>query len=291
MVDGLKSRIREIARDLIREAAAKPTWDLIGELAVPLPILVIGSLLGVPEKDNVSLKAWATDIAALLGNPLRPFEIALRAQSSIREIEHYFRRLLTDKKRSPGDDLLSRLSQTGLQEKDILANASLLLFAGHETTTNLIGNGVLGLLRTPDGWEACASWHVNFEYLVEELLRFDCPAQHISRVIGEAMTICDQEVRANERIFCLTGAAHRDPILFPNPDWLDVRRTPVPRHLAFGQGLHFCPGAMLSRVEGQIALEELARSRPFLALDLTYPIRWLKQAGLRGLEALHVCDR
>jgi cytochrome P450 len=268
-------------------------WDVIATLAYPLPALVIGALAGVPPQDRDLLRRWSLHIAEFFGRPMRTFDVALNAQTAALEMEEYFRPLIAERRRRPRNDLLGLLAAKHegdevLSDQEVSANAVLMLYAGHETTTNLIGNGLLALLCTPGAWDACAAGHVDWNRVVEELLRFDSPAQLISRVTGEDVRWEGQTLRAGQCVYCLVGSANRDGSVFTDPDRLDIGRDTVPRHLAFGQGAHFCFGAPLARLEAQIALRILARRFPALRRDRSAPLRWRKQLTLRGLEALPV---
>jgi cytochrome P450 len=224
---------------------------------------------------------------------MRTFDVALDAQTAVLEMEEYFRPLIADRRRRPKNDLLGLLAAKHdgdevLSDQELMANAVLMLFAGHETTTNLIGNGLHALLETPGAWDACAAGHVDWSRVIEELLRFDSPVQIMTRVAGEDVRWAGQTIRAGQCVYCLVGSANRDGSVFTDPDRLDLGRETVPRHLAFGQGAHFCFGAPLARLEGQIILRLLARRFPGLRRDRSVPLRWRKQLTLRGLEALPV---
>jgi cytochrome P450 len=293
VVAQLGSEIERLTEELLDGVAQESRWDVIATLAYPLPVLVIGALAGVPPQDRDLLKRWSRDIASFFGRPMRTFEEALNAQTAVLEMEQYFQPLIAERRRQPKHDLLGLLAgkhdgEAALSDREVLANAVLLLFAGHETTTNLIGNGLLALLEAPGAWGSCASGNVDWNRVVEELLRFDSPAQIITRAGGEDLLWEGQTIRAGQCVVCLVGSAHRDQSIFPDPDRLDIHREPVPRHVAFGHGSHFCLGAMLARLEGQIALRLLARRFPGLRRDRSAPLRWRKQLTLRGLEALQV---
>jgi cytochrome P450 len=293
VVEQLRSEIERLTEELLDRVAREPRWDVIASLAYPLPVLVIGAMAGVPPEDRDLLKRWSRDIALFFGRPMRTFEVALNAQTAVLEMEQYFQPLIAERRRRPKNDLLGLLAakhdgEEALSDREVLANAVLLLFAGHETTTNLIGNGLLALLETPGAWQACASGQLDWNRAVEELLRFDSPVQVITRAAAEDLCWEGQTIRAGQCVYNLVGSANRDPSFFADPDRLDCHRAPVPRHLSFGQGSHFCLGAMLARLEGQIALRFLARRFPGLRRDCASPLRWRKQLTLRGLEALPV---
>jgi cytochrome P450 len=305
VVSPLSSEVRRIAGELLDAAVAKGTFDLMRDFAVPLPVRVIGTLLGVPEKDTELLKEWSESLGQFLGRPERTFPIWLEAQRAALAMAEYFRPLVEERRAQTGAvalgasgarDLLGMLASAGgssaLSTDEILANAVLLLVAGHETTTNLIGNGVRAMLSTPGAWEACVRGDVDYERATEELLRFDSPVQLGMRVPDEDVVLGGQLVRAGVKVFALLGSANRDPLAFDDPDRLDFGRAPARKALSFGQGAHFCPGAALSRLEGAIAFEELAKRCPTLARVSGSSITWRSNLALRGFDSLVVtCDR
>lgn len=284
MVERLKPEVQRIAEAHVEAIASQTSFDLIRDVAYPLPVLVIGALLGVPDRDREKLKGWSDHIALFLGQPMRTVETCENAQRAVYEMQDYFRPLVAERRKSPQQDLLSLLLAS-LSDNEVLANAVLVLTAGHETTTNLIGNGVNALLATPGAWEACVSRHVDLGRVVEELLRFDSPVQMSSRVATEDVIFEGQTIREGQRVFMLIGSANRDAAVFADPDRLDVHRNPAPKHLSFGQGVHFCPGAMLSRLEALVVLELLTKRFPRLSRQ-SAPLVWRNQIALRGLTAL-----
>ncbi|MEV7092172.1 cytochrome P450 [Amycolatopsis sp. NPDC051045] len=289
MVEQLAPRIEEITAELIERAG--PEFDVMTALAKPLPVEVIAELLGVPLDDRERFAAWSRAMARALDPPFlqRPetVEPAVRARQSF---VGYFRELAEQRRREPGDDLLSALvavSDAGdvLSEGELLVTLTLLLIAGHETTTNLIGNGVLALLRHPDGLKPLGADGENAARVVEEVLRYDSPVQLTARTALHDTALGKLEVPADSQVILLIGAANRDPATGPAPESFDPAREPA-RHLAFGQGIHFCLGAPLARLETRIALRELARRRPGLAPAGTP--EWNPTTTLRGLAALPV---
>ncbi|MEU0529844.1 cytochrome P450 [Amycolatopsis tolypomycina] len=289
MVEQLAPRIEEITASLIDRAPAE--FDLMTALAKPLPVEVIAELLGVPLDDRERFAEWSHAMARALDpqflQPPGTLEPAVRARQSF---VGYFRSLASERRRAPGDDLLSALvavSDAGdvLTEGELLVTLTLLLIAGHETTTNLIGNGVLALLRGPDGLKPLGTDGEHAARVVEEVLRYDSPAQLTARTALRDTTLGGLAVPAGSQLIILIGAANRDPATGPAPETFDPAREPG-RHLAFGQGIHFCLGAPLARLEARIAFRELARRRP----DLTQsgPPEWNPTTTLRGLSALPV---
>jgi len=285
MVDQLAPRIEEITAELIGRARGE--FDLMTALAKPLPVEVIAELLGVPLDDREQFAAWSHAMARALDPPFlqspETVEPAVRARQSF---VGYFRELAQRRRREPGDDLLSALvavSDAGdaLSEGELLVTLTLLLIAGHETTTNLIGNGVLALLRHGGLGPAAASP----DRVVEEVLRHDSPVQLTARTALRDVTLGSLTVPAGSQAIVLIGAANRDPATGPEPETFDPARAPG-RHLAFGQGIHFCLGAPLARLEGRIVFRELARRAPELSLAGTPT--WNPTTTLRGLASLPV---
>ncbi|HEY2056991.1 MAG TPA: cytochrome P450 [Amycolatopsis sp.] len=290
-VERLAPRIEAIADRLVTDLLDAGEADLMTALAAPLPVEVISEMLGVPLADRERFAAWshamarAVDPDFLLSESDRT--AAVRAR---REFVAYFRDLAAERRRSPGQDLLSDLvtvSDAGdkLSEGELLVTLTLLLVAGHETTTNLIGNGVLALLREPAGLGALGPAGELAEPAVEEVLRYDSPVQLTSRIALRDTSVGGFEVDEGWQAIVLIGAANRDPAGHPNPDRFDPSREPG-RHLAFGQGIHFCLGAPLARLEGRIVFRTLARRVP--SLRLAGAPSWGPMTTLRGLASLPV---
>lgn len=289
-VEVMRPHIQEIVDDLLDEVQGKGCMDLIADLAYPLPVIVIAEMLGIPPGDRDQFKKWSADIAMTL-DPIVPPDALARAQQSALELEEYFRGVADERRRNPKSDLVSALieaEQEGdrLTEDELYATLMLLLIAGNETTTNLIGNGALALLRHPDQLQMLRDDPALIESAVEELLRYDSPVQATGRVALEKMEIGGKNIEKGHMLVTHLGAANRDPEKFPDPDRLDIRRQDN-RHLAFGQGPHFCLGAPLARAEGQIAISTLLRRFHRLRLDIEAP-EWRPTIILRGLKALPV---
>jgi cytochrome P450 len=287
LVDRLRPRVEAITSSLLDGMDGEV--DLISALAHPLPVIVISEMLGVPPEDQDRFRGWSDALARGLDPDfLVPAEeLALRDRAR-EEFRDYFRALAARRRTSPGDDLLSGLAAIDeLSEDDLLATCILLLVAGHETTVNLIANGTLALLRAPDQLAWFRSHLDAAPAVVEELLRYDPPVQLSARVALEDAEVEGRLVRRGEPVMMLLGAANRDPEVFPDPDRLDLTRWvhEASRHLAFGQGIHFCLGAPLARLEGRIALTELVRRGVAPAPG---PLRYKDNLVLRGLEELPV---
>jgi pimeloyl-[acyl-carrier protein] synthase len=293
VVEGLRPRVQEIVDGLLDRVARAGTMDLIEEFAYPIPVNVICEMLGVPVEDQEQFKGWSLDLARGLDSiMLGPdSEVAKRSGHARQGLSDYFRSLIAERRRSPRGDLLSALiaaEEAGdkLSEHELLATCILLLVAGHETTVNLIGNGVLALLRHPDQLRLLRERPARIGTAVEELLRYDGPVQRTARTPSEDVTIGDRTIPKGEIVMPFIGAADRDPSQFREPERLDITRTEN-RHIAFGWGIHFCLGAPLARVEGQIAIDTLVRRFPKLALAVDQP-QFRQSLTLRGLTALPV---
>ncbi len=293
VVETLRPRIQQIVDDLLARVGEVHEMDLIADFAYPLPITVICEMLGVPAEDRETFKQWGLDIARSLDAIMLPPDSALaqRGVSARRALGDYFRQLIAARRSSPRNDLLSSLiaaEEAGdtLSESELLATCILLLIAGHETTVNLIGNGTLALLHHPEERRRLHDDPSLIHSAVEELLRYDGPVQRMTRIANEDVTIGDTTIRKSEMVMTFIGAADRDPAHFPEPDRLDIAR-PDNRHIAFGWGIHFCLGAPLARVEGQIAINTLVRRLPSLALATDKP-EFRESVTLRGLKRLPV---
>ena len=293
VVEKLRPDIQDVVDGLLAKVEDAHSMDLMEEFAFPIPVIVICQMLGVPVEDRERFKKWGLDIARGLDAIMLPpdSDVARRSTTARQELAEYFRHLIAERRTSPRDDLLSGLiaaEEAGdkLSETELLATCILLLVAGHETTVNLIGNGTLALLRHPEQLRRLREEPGLIGSAVEELLRFDGPVQRTARVPSEDITIAGRTIPKGDMVLPFIGAADRDPAQFPDPDRLDLGRTDN-RHIAFGWGIHFCIGAPLARVEGQIAISALARKLPKLALAGEKPEHRLSLT-LRGLKTLPV---
>ena len=293
VVEGLRPRIQKIVDDLITRAEAVGRMDLIEEFAYPIPVNVICEMLGVPIGDHERFKGWSLDMARGLDSVWLPpeSEIPKRSGAARHAIGDYMRGLIAERRASPRGDLLSALiaaEEAGdkLSEDELIATCILLLIAGHETTVNLIGNGTLALLRHPEELRRLRETPGLITSAVEELLRYDGPVQRTARITSTEVTIGGRTIGKGEMVMPFIGAADRDPSQFTGPDRLDLGRTDN-RHIAFGWGIHFCLGAPLARVEGQIAIDSLVRRLPRLTLVDDEP-EYRQSLTLRGLKALPV---
>ena len=292
VIEQLRPHIQGIVNRLLDKVEGEPGMDLIEQFAYPLPVIVICEMLGVPVADHERFKGWGLDIARGLDAILLPPDspVAERSMHARHALAAYFRELIAERRAAPRDDMLSGLiaaEEAGdkLTEDELLATCILLLVAGHETTVNLIGNGTLALLRHPEQRKRLQEDPGLITTAVEELLRFDGPVQRTARIPSEDVTFGGKTIGKGEMVMPFIGAADRDPRQFPDPDRLDLGRTDN-RHIAFGWGIHFCIGAPLARVEGQIAINTLLKRQPKLALAATPQHR--QSLTLRGLTTLPV---
>jgi len=290
-VEALRAHIREITERLLEPILLRGRLDVIAELAEPLPCIVTAEMLGVPSEDHPRLKAWSQDFAEALGNFQHNPDRMPRVLRAVEEMTAYFRGAMDEQRRRPGGGLVAALMNAEvegdrLSEDEVVANCIVTMVGGQETTTNLIGNGVLTLLRHPRELERLRAEPALIPSAVEELLRYESPSQHTARIAPEDVELGGRRIRKGQAVIAVMGAANRDPARFPDPDRLDLARADN-RHLAFGWAAHFCFGAPLARLEGQIAFEALA-PRLGALLREPGPLSWRTNLGLRGLTALPV---
>jgi cytochrome P450 len=288
-VEQLRSHIQEIVNSLLEAVELAGQMDIIADFANPLPATVTAEMLGVPVRDRGRLKAWSADFAEVLGNFQHNPDRAARTLKAVEDMTAYFRDAIRKQKDDPregliGDLLNAEVEGDQLTEEEVIANTIITMVGGQETTTNLIGNGVLTLLRNPDQLQKLRADLSLIPSAVEELLRYESPSQHTARMAPYDTELGGKLIRKRQAVIAIMGAANRDPERFPDPDRLDITRKDN-RHLAFGWASHFCFGAPLARLEGQIAFETLLRRFPSLALAAGALI-WRENLGLRGLTAL-----
>ena len=284
-----RERIERTVDTLLDAVVERGAMDFIRQLAFPLPAIVIAGLLGAPEQDLESIKTWSDRLAAYLGGAVDERDNFAEASAGLGALVDYFRVLLRERERGPRDDLTSlrlRAENEGdrLSRDEVVANCILLLFAGHETTTNLLGNGLFHLLRHPAQAALLRADGSLLHGAVEELLRYDGPVPATMKVATEDVAWHGRTIRRGDMVVPFMASANRDPRQFPDPDALDVRRQPE-RHVAFAAGIHYCLGAWLARLEARVVLETVFRRLPDLALAPGEP-RWKPMIFLRGLESL-----
>jgi pimeloyl-[acyl-carrier protein] synthase len=287
----LRTHIQDVVNSLINRFIADGAADIVADLAALMPAIVTAEMLGVPVEDHESLKKWSLDFAEILGNfQHNPVRIA-RVLESVQEMTAYFRAAIRRQKTHPREGLIHSLTtatvdDAQLTEEEIIANCILMMIGGQETTTNLIGSGVLTLLRHPEQMRIMLDDPSLVPSAVEELLRFESPIQHTARVAHEDVTLGGKLIRRGQSVIAVIAAGNRDPERFPDPDTLDLKRTDN-RHLAFGWAAHYCFGAPLARIEGQVAFATLFGRLKNLELA-SDQIIWHENLGLRGLAALLV---
>ncbi|MEK6333356.1 MAG: cytochrome P450 [Acidobacteriota bacterium] len=290
-VEVLRAHIREILDDLMRPLLSAGRMDVINDLAAPLPAIVTAEMLGVPTSDCDQLKEWSADFAEVLGNFQHNPDRAGRTLKCVEEMTVYFRSAIQRMKTEPREGLINsfmtaEIDGDRLTEDEIIANCIVTMVGGQETTTNLIGNGILTLMSNPDQLQRLKNDLTLIPSAVEELLRYESPSQHTARICPEDTELGGRQIRKGQAVIAVMGAGNRDPERFPDPDRLDLGRADN-RHLAFGWASHFCFGAALARIEGQLTFEALA-SRTMNLTPEPGPIVWRENLGLRGLKALPV---
>jgi len=290
-VEVLRGHIRDIASRLLDAVKRRGSMDVIADLGEPLPCIVTAEMLGVPVEDHQQLKAWSQDFAEMLGNFQHNPDRVPRVLKSVNEMTAYFRSAVKEQRLRPRGGLVSSLMMAEidgdrLSEEEVIANCIVTMVGGQETTTNLIGNGVLSLLRNPDQLEKLRGDLTLIPSAVEELLRYESPSQHTARLAPEDTILGGRRIQKRQAVIAVMAAGNRDPERFPDPDRLDICRTDN-RHLAFGWAAHFCFGAALARIEGQIAFELMLRHLQNWKLD-PGPLTWRTNLGLRGLTKLPI---
>ncbi len=300
VVERLRPRISAITESLLDDAehAASDdpdrTVDLVRQLAFPLPAIVIAELLGVPPADRDRFKTWSAQLGAIVfGASNRPDQAEMAAAGTAQFAE-YFTWLIRRYETEPADNLVSALIASrdqgdGLTTDELVGACTLLLFGGHETTTNLIGNATLALVMHPDQWAWLREHPDLIGLAIEELHRYDGPSKLMVRIVGVDHERSGHRLEAGQTVFLGIAGANRDPLVFAEPDSLQLQRSDSHRHLGFGYGLHHCIGAPLARLEAQVALAALARRRPSLTLAAdTRDLRWSGVLLGRSLEQLPV---
>ncbi|WP_052517661.1 cytochrome P450 family protein [Archangium violaceum] len=289
MVENLNGRVAQITEELLDAAARKPVVDLMEDFALPLPLTVIAEMLGVPQSDRIRFRGL---IAKVLDSSAVTPTAFIRNYPNMLRLNWFLRKLVKLRREQPGDDLVTALVQAEeggdrLSEDELISMVFLLLFAGHETTVNLIGNGVLELVRHPDQLQKLREQPDLIDSAIEEMLRFTNPVGVVApRFAKEDVEIAGVLIPKGSAVSLLIASANLDETAFPDADKLDITRSPN-RHVSFGYGIHYCLGAPLARLEARVAIPALLRRFP--RLDLAVPaekLRWRPNIGLRGLEAL-----
>ncbi len=289
VVEGMRPRIQEIVDREIDRIEPQGRMDLIADFAFRLPVTVIGDMLGIPKEDQGMVFKGGGPGARLLDPvPLSRAELDAANAGHLAAAE-YFHALFELRRRKPADDLITLLVQaeeegSKLSNEELTANIILLYIAGHATTVHFIGNALLALHRNPDQLDLLKR-SSSLETAIDELLRFESPVQVATRTALEDVNVGGKDIKKGELIFCLLGAANRDPAVYADPDRLDLTREGI-RPLSFGGGVHYCLGAQLARIEAEIAIPTLLRRLPDLTLDRPGEPDWCQTFVLRGLRTL-----
>lgn len=298
VVAKMRSRIEEISGGLVDQARSEGEFDVVERLAYPLPLTVISELIGIPASDHSLMREWSQHMARAF-DPDSQVSLAERVarRTASRELFYYFRNLLDKRHENPGKDLLSALAaveEVGdvLSETEILATCVTMLVAGHETTVNLIGNGLLALMRNPEQYELLRKRPELIKSAVDELMRFDPSVQMSTRTANQPTVLAGHEFNPGDGVILLINSGNRDPARFSDPDRLDISRyhevrTPRPRHLSFGWGIHYCLGASLAVMQMEILLQHLVHRVPMLELGGAGPT-YRPNLFFRGLSSLPV---
>ena len=291
VLEVLRPAIVDLVDGLLDEAARAPRMDAIAQFAYPLPAIVIAKLLGAPEDAREQFMHWSKTIVDFVGTGHPDEQRALANEQTLKEFRAFLEPLIEDRRRRPQEDLISILASSDggeqLTDDELVSTCIILLFAGHETTANLIGNGLLALLRNPDQLALLRARPELMPSAVEELLRYDSPVQRNRRLATDDMTFGGKQIRRGDSVLVFMGSANRDAAKFADPDTLDLMRAPNPQ-MAFGHGIHFCAGAALTRLEAPIALRALLDRFPDVRLADDFDERWHRNITFRGLESLEL---
>lgn len=291
VVERMRPYIQQVVDNLLDAVEAKGRMDVIRDLAYPLPLVVIAELLGLPTEDRQRLKKWSDDTFAILGVVRHSPDLMEHAAHSMAEMAAYIISITRDRRLQPKEDLLTALVAVvdegeRLTQDELVANVGVLLAAGHKTTSNLIGNGVLALLRHPDQLQKLRDDPELAAATVDEVMRFDNPVQVVYRSAAEDVVMDVKRIGKGQLVNMILGSANRDPEQFSEPDRFDITRDEG-RHVGFGLGIHFCVGAPLARLEGQIAFTTLLRRFPRLQL-VADTLEWQEHPTFRGVKSLPV---
>lgn len=295
VVAGLQQRVQRVADELLNKVHAKGEMDLIEEFAFPLPMIVIAELLGIPPRDRLRFRNWSNAFVTPSANLQRSVKKMAKAGRVMEDFTGYMRKVFAERRLEPRDDLISRLLQAEedgdkLREEELFSMVILLIVAGHETAVNLVGNGVLALLQHPEQMTFLQNNPALLPTAIEEMVRYDGPVERATmRFAATDIPIAgDLLIERGDAISLILAAADRDPAQFAQPDHFDITREPN-RHLGFGQGIHYCLGAPLARLEGQIAISTLLGRHPQIQLAVpAEQLRWRTIPILRGLHHLPV---
>ena len=288
LAEAMRPRLQSIVDALLDAVEKRGKFEVMRDLAIPLPVMVIGGMLGLPDRDCDRLRTWSDALAAFFSGRIDAQSIG-RVSTAIAELDTYFGSVIAERRQRPGDDLVSLLiaaEEEGrlLDDQELRSTCVMLLFAGHETTTHLIGNGLYLLLQHPLQRDRLVASPNLGPSAIEEILRYESPVQWQSRITLDDIEVGGQTIPKKSRLFLMLGAANRDPTQFPESDRFDIGRQNN-RHLAFGQGPHYCVGAALGRLEGHIAIRSTLNRFPHLRLVNPTP-EWFENSVLRGLKQM-----
>lgn len=289
LIQSREEHIRRITRELLNSVPAGQSFDFMKEIAVLLPAYVILDLMNVPREDFGMIKEWSDDLRLFIGTSRADDEKYKKARSGADHMSAYFRRVIHQRRAQPGEDVITRMIQAhdeqgDLSEDELVAMCMLVLFGGHETTTNLLGSSIVALLEHPEQLKRLYDNPSLIESAVEEFLRYDGPSNSIARVVAVDHELQGKSLKAGDRVFAMINAANRDPRRFTNPHGLDIGRSPN-RHLTFGQGLHFCLGAPLARLEAKVCIGEIVARFPNMRLG-DGEVDWIDALVMRGPATL-----
>src|SRR5215471_7835917 len=291
-VEQLRSHIHDIVKNLLDGLQGRDEIDVIADIAEPLPAIVTAELMGLPTQDHLQLKAWSADFAEMLGNFQHNPERYPRVLKTVNEMTAYFQNAVREVREHPREGLIHSLLTAEvdgdrLTEDEVISNCIVTMVGGQETTTTLIGNGLLTLLRNPGELQKLRSDLSLIPSAVEEMLRYESPSQHTARMCPADREMGGKLIQKRQAVIAVMAAANRDPERFPDPDRFDITRQDN-RHLAFGYAAHYCFGAPLARVEGQIAMDAMLRRLTNIRLSEPQTLVWRTNLGLRGLNSLRI---
>jgi cytochrome P450 len=289
VLQSFRPRVQAIVDDLLAQAIVNTRLDMISDFAYSLPVRVVCAMLGVPDKDHATFVQWMDELAMFLGNASSSVEAAYVAKEALGKLTAYFRELLPARRKHSGQDLISilvRAEEEGdvLSEEELYAQCVFFLFAGHETTSNLIGNGMLCLLRHPQQLDLLRAQPSLMAGFIEEALRYEGPMQYTFRMARRDCDLFGHSIKKGQVLVFLFGAANRDPQIFTEPDRFDITRQKN-NHLTFGHGLHHCIGAATARMEAAISFSTLLRRVHDIRLINEDP-EWRDVFRFRGLKSL-----
>lgn len=291
-VSRLRDRVESLCESLMENVPAKGEFDLMATVAAPLPSIIIAELLGVPVEDRERFEGWTALVAPLVSGGFQTPERYDRVAKGMDELLTYFRCLVEHYKKHPAENLITELitareADDALSEIELLATCTLILFGGHETTANLIGNAILALLNAPDQFQALYEGRVTGNETIEECLRYTGPSKAVTRVMKTDLEFYGRNLKKGDRVFMIIAAGNRDPSVFDEAEQLKLDRTFPKRHLSFGSGVHFCMGAQLARLEASIAVPMIVKRFPNLART-DKPLHWMPVLLTYGQSALYL---